>query len=301
MGVSPVTVTRHIQNLRGSSNPFLAEASDGHLYVVKPIAKHSSYRLFNEAMGTELYRAVGLNVPAWRPLLLTSKCVRALVGNKDVAPSELEPRLVFGSRFIGTSFGRLLEVLPGTSYSHIRNRTDLLRAWLIDICAQHEDNRQVIFKQDEDRTLEAVFIDHGHLFGPRTTKMAHRCVSSRYLDRRIYGRFSDPDMAVQLSVILNTDFEPLFQSSSLLPEEWRTGSSMRAFNDCLDSLHDVNILRRVAEVIQSDLGGDFYSEADEYLGMHGANAAVLYSPLPETGRGGESIEPVTSHCLGALR
>lgn len=279
---SHVSVTRYIRKLRGLSKPFLAEASDGHLYVVKPVVKGSSKRLFNEAMGTELYRVAGLNVPAWRPLLLESHCIEDLVANKVAStPDELEPRLVFGSRFIGASFGHLLEILPGRSFNRIRNRTDLLRALLIDICAHHEDNRQVIFKQYEDGSLEAVFIDHGHLFGKLRNRIADHCVASRYWDRRIYTHFSGQDICSQLSIIVNTDFESLLPKLDALPEEWRSEASMEAFRDCLDSLRDANILRSVADAIQGVLGGDSYSEMDRHFGIGSSNAAILYSPLSE--------------------
>ena len=54
LGKKTIAVTRHIQKLRGGSQPILAEASDGRLYVVKFANNpQGANLLFNESMGRD--------------------------------------------------------------------------------------------------------------------------------------------------------------------------------------------------------------------------------------------------------
>ena len=72
LGSSIGLVKQYIRNLRGGSQPILARASDGLLYVVKFNNNLQGANLpFNESAGTELYRGCGLAVPSWRPLLVS--------------------------------------------------------------------------------------------------------------------------------------------------------------------------------------------------------------------------------------
>ena len=67
----PVSVTHFIR--KSSSvvlQPILAQASDGHQYVIK-FENNLQGRslLFNEAIGSELYGACQLPVSPWKPVL----------------------------------------------------------------------------------------------------------------------------------------------------------------------------------------------------------------------------------------
>ena len=158
LGRNSVRVIRYIRNLRGGSQPILVQASDGLLYVVKFTNNLQGANLcFNEGIGTELYRACRLAVPSWRPLLVTD----AFIGrNPDCWMQTPEgrlrpdPGLCFGSRFLGDSGMRLLEILPSTSFKRVRNLKNFWLAWMIDICAHHADNRQALFHEDPERPAE---------------------------------------------------------------------------------------------------------------------------------------------------
>ncbi len=64
LGKDPVVVTQYVRNLRGGSQPILARASDGFLYVVKFANNlQGPNLLFNESAGSELYLACGLPIP----------------------------------------------------------------------------------------------------------------------------------------------------------------------------------------------------------------------------------------------
>jgi hypothetical protein len=182
--------TQYIRKLRGGSQPILVQASDGLLYVVKFTNNLQGPNVpFNESIGTELYRACGLAVPSWKPVLVTNSF---LDKNPDcwmqTPAGRLRPDsgLCFGSRFLGGDGIRLLEILPGTSFERVRDRKNFWLAWLIDICAEHVDNRQAVFVEDSDGSLDPSFFDMGHLFGGPKADQAKHFRASRYLDPRIY-------------------------------------------------------------------------------------------------------------------
>src|SRR5580700_5874154 len=97
-----VKMVRYLRSLRGGSQPFLAQASDGLFYVVKFAHNlQGPNLLFNESAGTELFRCCGLAVPEWRPLLVTSDFLDQNPGCwMRTAEEVLRPNagLCFGSR-----------------------------------------------------------------------------------------------------------------------------------------------------------------------------------------------------------
>ncbi len=275
---STVLVKGHIRDLRGSSKPFLGEANDGHVYVVKPQLENEVSNLhFNEAAGTELYRAFGLNVPDWKPLLITDSFI-AEMGNARVEEDQSAPLragLAFGSRFLGEAGCRLLAVLPGSSLDHIENRWSLWSAWMIDICARHADNRQVLFTESADRRIKATFIDHGHLFGGLQGDLDPHFIASRYLDPRIYAGFSHKDISVLLSAILSTNLDQLWQRISAIPEEWKTAGGIAALGDCLNRLQDAKLLESFADTMLQTLQGAPKNERAIHFSSYGPIDQVL--------------------------
>jgi hypothetical protein len=249
LGTNTVSLTRYIRKLRGGSQPILAEASDGLLYVAKFINNLQGPNvLFNEGAGSELYRVCGLAVPSWKPLLLTDSF---LDQNSNCWMETPEGRLrpdsglCFGSRFLGEDVIRPLEVLPGTSLNRVRNRKDFWLAWLIDICACHVDNRQAVFLKDGDGWLNAFFVDHGHLFGGPNGQLRRHFIASRYLDPRIYQSVSSQQFVNLWKIILGLDVEQLWQNIQTLPEDWKTPSALGGFVQCLERLSTSNLLQGI--------------------------------------------------------
>jgi hypothetical protein len=248
-----VVVTRHIQNLHGGSQPILAQASDGLLYVVKFTNNLQGANLpFNESIGSELYCACGLPVPSWKPLLVTSSFIDR---NPDcwmqTPDGYLRPSsgLCFGSRFLGGDGIRLLEILPGTSFKPVRNRKSFWLAWLIDICAGHADNRQAIFLEDAMCGLEAFFVDQGHLFGGPKGEQRPRFLASRYLDPRIYPNVSSKELLNFQKVARCLDVDKLWKRIQALPDDWKTKSAIDRFAQCLCRLSTPNLLRNILDTM----------------------------------------------------
>jgi hypothetical protein len=245
------SVVRFIRKLRGGSQAVLAEADDGLLYVVKFTNNLQGPNvLFNESIGSELYRACSLPIAEWTPVRISATFLnRNRACWMETATGFLKPScgLAFGSRFLGDENTRLFEMLPASRFGLVRNLPQFWLAWMVDICAEHGDNRQAIFQQS-DWALRAVFIDHGHLFGgPLGEKPCHFS-ASRYLDTRVYPALTERflDELVTISRTLRVD--ELWKTADCLPEQWKTPSAVQGFANCLEKLTDSAVL---TDVVQS--------------------------------------------------
>jgi len=242
-------LTRHIRKLRGGSQPILAQASDGLQYVVKFTNNLQGPNLpFNESAGCELYRACGLAGPSWRTLMVTDTFLDQNPGCWIQTPTgHLRPDrgACFGSRFLGGAGVDLQEILPGTSLRRVRNHQSFWLAWLIDICAEHADNRQAIFVKDDAGWLDAFFVDHGHLFGGPNGELRRHFEASRYLDPRIYQNLPSEDLLSFQRVARSLDVDKLWQSAQLLPDEWKTSSALSKYGQCLGRLSTSRLLQNI--------------------------------------------------------
>jgi hypothetical protein len=253
-GEEPAIVTQFIRKVGGGSQAILAKASDGKVYVVKfKNNLQGPNLLFNESMGTALFRAAGLPVPIWRLLILTDQFIECNPRCWSETPSGFvrpQPGLCFGSRFLGDKSTRLFEILPGNSFLRIRNRTDFWLAWLIDVCAGHADNRQAIFRQDTQGSYQAVFIDHGHMFcSPKGNLRPHVVASRYYLDPRIYPNVCSEMISGLRKKAAHLDCEGLWARLVSIPDEWMTPSAISNFAECLQTLSDSRSIEKVIEVI----------------------------------------------------
>jgi len=246
-------LTEYIRNLRGGSQPILALASDGFLYVVKFLNNPQGPNvLFNEIAGSELYRACGLAVPEWRSLLLSDSFIDKNPESWMQTPEgRLRPTagLCFGSRFMEGDGKRLIEFLPRSSFTRVRNRTSFWLAWLIDVCAEHTDNRQAIFVEDAEGWLDARFVDHGHLFGGPKAVQKKSFLASRYLDPRIYEGVSSEDRLGFMESIRALDSDKLWQRIEATPVDWRQASAFDGFARSLERLSKSFLVQNVLDTI----------------------------------------------------
>jgi hypothetical protein len=257
LGEDSVFVTHFVRNLRGGSQPILARANDGFLYVVKFANNlQGPNLLFNESAGSEVYRACGLPVPEWGQLEVSDSF---LDKNPDCWMQTPEGRLrpasglCFGSRFLGGDGKRILEILPGSRFKRVRNQLSFWLAWLIDVCAEHVDNRQAVFVEDGEGWLDAYFVDHGHLFGGPNAELKRNFGASRYLDQRIYGQVSSQALLGFQEVLQSLDGDKLRQRIEAIPAEWSHASAREGFERCLQRLKMPSLVQHVADTIVSDL------------------------------------------------
>jgi hypothetical protein len=252
-GREPALLVHCVQKLRGGSQPVLAAANDGQLYVVKFTNNLQGPNLaFNESMGTELYRICGLPVPSWRAILVTASFIDQNPGCWiETAEGKLRPKegVCFGSQFLCTEDSRLLEILPGKSFNRVCNRNDFWLAWLLDVCADHSDNRQAIFRQDRDGILDPFFIDHGHMFGgPRGDHRVHFRVP-RYLDARVYPDVSSKLITSLRRSVASVDADLLWECARALPDDWKTASALDKFVETLETLSSPRLIEGAIETM----------------------------------------------------
>ena len=247
-------LTEHLRKLRGGSQPILARASDGELYAVK-FANNLQGRnlLLNEAVGSLLYGACSLPVPDWTPIEVPESFLDAhREAWIETETGRLRPQegICFASRYLGTNArARLFEILPGAYMSRITNRECFWLAWLIDICAEHTDNRQALFLENGQGALNAVFIDHGHLLGGAKGEQQAPPLASSYLDFRIYKHVSSRQLLRIKSVAQSINTDRIWQQVQLLPSDWKTVSGLNALSICLDRLSDAQFLSSAFETI----------------------------------------------------
>lgn len=277
LGENASLITRFICKMRGGSQPVLAQASDGLVYVVKFTNNPQGANLpFNESMGSELYRACKLPVPAWKPLLVTDAFIDENPGcwmETADGYARPEPGLCFGSLFLMGDSDRMSEILSKSSLKRVNNSAEFWLAWLIDICAEHTDTRQAIFMEDRKGGLDAFFLDHGHLFGGPSGKERKHFTASRFLDLRIYQSVSPRYVKGFRDVVKNLKVDCIWQSVQTLPVDWRTGSAISALTRCLDRLGSALFLENIIATMV-----DAFQRKEQRLRDQCAPAWIAWKP-----------------------
>jgi hypothetical protein len=281
--------THYVRKMPGSSQPILAEASDGHQYVVK-FANNliGPNLLFNESMGSELYRVFSLPVPRWEPILLTDSFIDRHPGLWMESPNgrlRPTPGLCFGSRFLGEREKPIFEILPDVKFKRIRNRMSFWLAWVIDVCAEHVDNRQAIFFEYFEGWLEAVFFDHGHLFGGPKADTKKGCFASRYLDSRIYPRISSEELLHIKEVLQALDADMLWKRAEAIPREWRRKEAITAFENCLQRISHPRLVQTVLDTINDALKRETKRQQEYSAGGLEPSFAIQRSRVQSAGWG----------------
>lgn len=286
-------VTHFVRNLHGGSQPKLVRAGNGLLYVCKFNNNLQGPNLpFNEATGTELYRAFGLAVPSWTPLRVTDLFVdqnpECWIDTTD-GRRRPDSGLCFGSRFLGGDGVRLFEVLSGSGLKRVRNHQDFWLAWLIDICARHADNRQAIFRESAQQGLIAYFIDNGHLFGGPKGENEPHFMKSRYLDARIFENVSSKYLLNLKKVAGSLDVDLLWKRLQALPEEWYAQSALQNFEQCLRHLSMPILVQGILETMVDANERTNGSERGKAQAGRDSSISVLFPGIQAAGLGGDLI------------
>lgn len=225
---SPAVVAAAVlRKMRGGSQSVLLRASDGTLYVVKMMGNPQGPNvLANEAFGNELARYLGLPVPSWRPISLSDNFLdqnRLCWFESATGPIRPPAGLHFASLALGQNSSAMAdEVVPGQWLSRAGNRADFVAMLVMDLWANHTDNRQAIFLQSADTGLTtAVFIDNGHLFGGPYGQEQQRRGAALSLDRRVYGGPSlKKTLRRWLLRVRSIDDGVLLGLARCIPREW---------------------------------------------------------------------------------
>lgn len=247
----------HIRKLRGGSQPILVRASDGFFYIVKFLNNLQGYNvLFNEVLGTELFRSVGLLVPEWRPIFLSEDFIAhnpACWMETEHGPLRPKAGWSFGSRFVGLRNSNIFEILPAQRFSRIENRKDFWKAWILDILCGHSDHRQAVFLEKNSGALEAHFIDHGHLLGGAKGNDNPSILASRYIDPRIYPDIAPEDVADILSAFCAIDWAAISHVACSLPTEWNSEEAASRLNRLIRKVSDPALVKSAVRFLVDKL------------------------------------------------
>lgn len=251
--VKCVEATAFVRKLRGGSQPVLLEASDGLQYVVKFQNNfQGSNLLFNEAIGTEIFRSAGLPAPEWRAVALTERFLSATPECWLEAEHGLvkpQAGIAFGSRYLETKENRVFEILAGGYFSRVRSRRNFWTAWVLDVLSENTDNRQALFIEGDNRWLDAYFIDHGHLLGGAMGKAAPFYRASRYIDARVYSQVSETDAISIEAAVRGVDPRALAAMVLRLPSAWKTASSLLRFGRLIERLGDTELVTNTTRFV----------------------------------------------------
>jgi len=259
-----VSASLFMRKLGGGSQPILVRANDGYFYIVKFLDNPQGPNLlFNEALGTELYRRVGLLTPEWRPVHVSEDFLdRYPECWMETQDGRLRPKAgwCFGSRYLSLRNSVVFEILPNGRFSDISNRRDFWTARVLDAFCGHADNRQALFLGPDSRSLRAYFIDHGHLFwGPFGTDY-RSCMASQYLDPGIYADASAEDADRVQGAILSLDIKAFSNVPGSLPDGWRTEAAISALERFTSQVSDpIKVRKLVGSILMAENIGEAHA------------------------------------------
>lgn len=233
-----ITPVRFVAKMRGGSQSALIEASDGLQYVVKWQHNPQGARIvLNEALGSALYKEIGLPTPEWAAIEISDAFIDANRGLWfDTCHGFVRPTagIHFASLRMGTETQTVFEVLPGTWFTRIQNRDTFLGALVADVWSEHVDSRQALFLQEDGQhALSVVYIDHGHMFGGPDGAQVMRLRACFHLDMRIYASLELVDgLNYWIQRIQDGGQAIVANAVASIPEEWLSTS----FDENIDRL-----------------------------------------------------------------
>jgi hypothetical protein len=205
--------------------------------------------LANELIGSTVSGATGLPVAKGCLVYLSDEFIDRNPGiwfetpNGNCRPTS---GIHFGSMFIGDADGafRPTDYISRSRVSSIQNRTAFLGMYILDVWANHQDNRQAILLNNPDGPgSEVRFIDHGHMFGGPHWKFSKRLGLAPHLESSVYSNLWQPaQVAEWISHFEKVLPDALSQAFSLLPVQWYKGNIGPLYDELLQRLANLTKL-----------------------------------------------------------
>lgn len=227
-GMIPPSAVRFVRSMRGGAQCVLVECTDGAQYVVKsPNNPQGANVLFNEALGTELMRSLGLPVPDWRPIYISSDFLNTNPGayfETSSGRSQKSPGLHFGSLYVAPEVSNVYEILPKSWLRRVVAREEFLRALVLDLWVCNRDRRQALFLPIEEgpgSPLRAVFFDNGHMFGGPEWTFNDQITRSLYADLDIYDDLLEENCVwTAVNEVAAISMSTMIALTRHIPAEW---------------------------------------------------------------------------------
>jgi hypothetical protein len=248
-----LSANKYIRKMKGGSQSNLVRANDGKHYVVKMADNPDGPNvLANEHMGSLIARAVGLPVAEAKGILLSD----SFIDNHPDLWFELqsgkrrpEKGLHFGSLLVGQTSGaeRPTEYISPSRVNLITNREAFLGMYLLDVWANHQDNRQAILRSRSNNGQEVVFIDHGHMFGGPDWDFKEDHGSALHCETAVYANlWQDEQIAFWISRFQAIVPEVLTSVAHSMPSQWYKGDLAKLIGRLAERLANL------PELIQED-------------------------------------------------
>jgi hypothetical protein len=177
--------------------------------------------LANELLGSHLLRGFGIASPNTNLIAVTARQCSSFAFELQSEKRLPLPGIHFGSEFLSNSEHRIFEWLSENSERRVVNQFDYWGIYVFDIWANHQDQRQCIYRQNrQDGRTEVFFVDNGHLFGgPDWKGFAEKC-RSLFLPR--FPLVINEENAAELWISHMRIHGPgiLREGIGLIPKEW---------------------------------------------------------------------------------
>jgi hypothetical protein len=217
--------------MRGGAQSQLMLGDDGALWVVKFQNNPQHLRvLANELIATRLAAAVGLTVPKTdvvevSPWLAENSPGMFLDLGRGVR-ERCASGLQFGSRFVGGLMpGQVVDYLPETQMSDLRNAQEFAGMLLVDKWAGNCNGRQAVFeRKPRERKYRAVFVDQGYCFNAGAWSFPDSPLRGVFARNSAYRHVTGwASFEPWLSRIENFAAEALWSIAEAVPPEWYGG------------------------------------------------------------------------------
>jgi hypothetical protein len=217
--------------MKGGSQSILVQCNDDRFYVMKMADNPQGPNVVaNEFLGTVIASAVGLPVAEGMLIHMSDQFIDSEPDIWFELPSGRKrpaAGLHFGSLLVGQPSGRQRpsEYISPSKINAIANRDSFLGMYILDVWANHQDDRQaVLLRRSDCATQDVFFIDHGHMFGGPDWTFRERPGEALHLETSVYSELWDDEIVSSWIAHFRTVLpEVLSWASSILPPGWYNG------------------------------------------------------------------------------
>jgi hypothetical protein len=226
-----LSATKYIRKMRGGSQPSLVQCDNGQYYIVKMAHNPQGPNvLANEWLCSLLGNVAGLPVAEGHLVSISDAFIDGEQGLWFETPNGRQrptAGIHYGSRLVGQPSGpnRPTDYIGRSRIEAITNGEAFVGMFILDVWANHQDNRQAVLVANQDKSgFKVVFIDHGHMFGGPNWNFANRRSVTCYLERSLYSALWDTGAVDRWISHLETVLPPALSSAiSSVPSEWYNG------------------------------------------------------------------------------
>jgi hypothetical protein len=247
-----VAIVKVKRRMRGGSQAFLVQGSDGNHYVAKFTNNPQGSRtLINEWICYRLLKQLNIKTPECCVLEFTAESLdrQSLFFETGSKKIYVEGRRHFGSRMpVDPEKDAIYDFLPLSVMGKISNLADFAAIFVADRWFGQQDQRQAIFVRDarcgDKLSFKALMIDHGMSFGGPHWSFVDAARQGLYRDKAIYSMIDMPalcrDAASRIATLDLTHLRSLLDD---MPSDWLAPQDRPSLNQLI-----ANLQRRQSQI-----------------------------------------------------